>query len=194
MAEGADTEDAELPPGVVEEAERLTRLARSTPADAEAAAYREDRAQLLADHGFTARVRDDDRATLVVHPAEWVEDGTVRPERIDDLDRGIERPLEGVGEADEWAEVAAHNDDLAETVGVEHGPVHGANARAFAEFMNNHYAKPAEAATAAEVAEFLTEYYPRNVWPTDDQSAVVEESVRLVFAAADERVPTGRPE
>jgi hypothetical protein len=27
---------------------------------------------------------------------------------------------------------------------------------------------------------FVEEYYPRNVWPTDDQKAVVEESVRLV--------------
>jgi hypothetical protein len=63
----------------------------------------------------------------------------------------------------------------------EHGAVHGANARALADFASNHYAKPIEDLTGGERAEFLEEYFPRNAFPTDDQKAVVEESVRLVF-------------
>ena len=40
-----------------------------------------------------------------------------------------------------------------------------------------------ETATPAERAEFLEEYFPRNVWPTDDQRAVVERSLGLVRTA-----------
>jgi hypothetical protein len=174
------TDEAELPASVVEEAERLTRRARDAVDPNEAAAYRDRRDELLADYEFTARVREDDDAVLVVHPAEWVEDGTVRPERIEDIDRGIERPLEGTADPDDWEGVAERNRELAAAVEAEHGEVHGANARALAEFMSNHYAKPVADATDEELAVFVEEYYPRNVWPTDDQKAVVEESVRLV--------------
>jgi len=74
-------------------------------------------------------------------------------------------------------------------VRADHGDVHGDNARAFAEFMSNHYAKPAESATAGELEEFLAEYYPRNAWPSAEQKAVVESSLRHVFDAADARMP-----
>ena len=181
---------AEIPAEVIAEAETLTRRARRAVDDNEAAAYREARGELLAAHGFTARVRDDERAVLVLHPAEWVEDGTVRPERIDDIDRGIERPLEGVGDPDDWERVGEHNEAIAEEIAEAHGPDHGANARQLATFLSNHYAKPIEDATEAELTEFLTDYYKRNVWPTDDQKAVVEESVRLAVEHA--RRVTGR--
>ena len=178
---GTDTESdgQPLPDGVVDEAERLTRLAREAIDEDEAAAYREARAALLADHDYTARIREEDD-TLVVHPAEWMEDGTVYPERIDDLDRGIERSLSGAGDPDDWEAVREHNEAIVETVETEYNSTHAANAEALAEFMNNHYAKPIEQATEAELTEFLEEYYPRNVWPTDDQKAVVEESVAVV--------------
>ena len=169
--------------------EQLTRRARVAADEREAAAYREEREQLLAEHGYTARVREGDRAVLVLHPAEWVEEGTVHPDRIDDVDRGIEIPLEGPGEDVEWETVAAHNHEVAETVREDHGPVHGANADAFVEFCNNHYAKQVEKLSPQEREEFLTEYYPRNVWPTDEQQAVVEESVSLAVEAAS----TGQP-
>jgi hypothetical protein len=103
----------DLPEAVVDEAERLSRLARQTVDDSEAAAYREARADLLADYGFTPRIREDGRDTLVLYPSEWVVDGTVRPDRVDDVDRGVERPLEGPGEADEWETVAEHNHEVA---------------------------------------------------------------------------------
>jgi len=184
------TDGTELPMDVIEEAETLTRRARRAVDENEAAAYLEARDELLAEHDFTARLRDDERAVLVLYPAEWVEDGTVRPERIEDIDRGIERPLEGVADPDDWAAVGEHNDAIAEAVADEHGPAHGANARELATFLSNHYAKPIEDATDDELSEFLTDYYKRNVWPSDDQKAVVEESVRLTVERA--RRVTGR--
>lgn len=201
----------DLPEDVTIEAERLTRLARDA-VDDEAAAYRERRAGLLSEHGYTARVRDADETppagttsgrgsttregdVLVLHPAEWVEDGTIRVERIDDLERAVEIPLDGTTE--EWASVETHNRELAQRVAREYGEVHGANAHAFADFMGNHHARPVEDATRAQVAEFLGEYYPRNAWPSDAQRATVEASLEHLFATAgvpDPPLPERPPE
>ena len=182
-----DDGDEELPESVVEEAETLTRRARRASDDAEATAYRERRDELLAVYEFTARIRDDDGdEVLVCHPAEWVVDGTVRPERIEEIDRAVEVHLDGAGDPDEWEELAKHNEAIARQVREHHGEVHGENAAAFAEYMNNHYAKPIERATAREVELFLEDYFVRNVWASDDQEAVVEESVELTLAIARE--------
>jgi hypothetical protein len=189
----ATAESEELPEPIIERSEQLTRRARAAVDPNERAAYIDERDELLAEHGFTARVRNDQRAVLVLYPDEWVEDGTVYPERIEDIDRGIERPLEGVAESNEWAEIDAHNRDIVAAVEDDHGPVHGANAEALADFMSNHYKKPIERATGDELRLFVEEYFPRNAWPTDDQRAVVEESIRLVFASADEPVPRDAP-
>jgi len=178
-----------VPEETKERAEQLTRRARAAADEREAATHRENRDALLAEHGYTARVREEDRAVLVLHPAEWVEEGTLRPDRVDDIDRGVEVPLEGPGEDVEWETVAARNYEIAETVREEHGPVHGANAKALAEFCNNHYAKPVGKLSPAEREEFITEYYRRNVWPTDEQKAAVEESVALTVDVAS----TGQP-
>lgn len=187
-----DADDTELPESVVAEAERLTRRARAAAEDAERRGALRARRRLLADHGFTARVREEEsRDVLVLHPEAWVEDGTVRPDRIEDIDRGIERPLSGVGD-DDWATVEAHNMELVAAVERAHGPVHGANARALADFAGNHYSKRIEQLNGEELALFLDEYYPRNVWPTDDQRSVVEQSVSLVFDESGEPVPTWR--
>jgi hypothetical protein len=107
----------DLPDPVIDEAERLTRLARDAIDDAEARAYRENRDATLADYGYTARVREDDtRDVLVYHPEEWIEDGQIHPERVEDIDRGVERPLSGPGESADWDVVAEHNDDLVDEV------------------------------------------------------------------------------
>lgn len=175
-----------LPDDVIEEAERLTRRARAAVDDAEAAAYLDRRADLLADHDYVARVRDDDTGdVLVLHPAEWVEDGAVQPNRIDDLDRGIERRLSGPGDAEDWDAIEAHNRDIARAVATAHGDVHGATAHAFADYMSNHCAKRIESATNADVETFRTEYFPRNAWPSDRQRARLEQSLAFVFEVAD---------
>lgn len=181
----------DVPDDLIEEAERLTRLARDVPDPAEAAAHRDRRDDLLAEVGYTARYRTDDD-TLVLNPAEWFEDGVVRTERIDDLSRAIERPLSDAGADDEWRAVEEHNAALVERLDAEHGPVHAANGRAFADFMGNHYTRRVETASRRELREFLDEYYPRNAWPSERQKTVVEESLRLLFDAADADLPDYR--
>jgi hypothetical protein len=181
-------DDPELPADVRDEAERLTRLAREAVDENEREAYLRRRDDRLAGRGFRARLREDDD-TLVLHPEEWVDDGVIRPGRIDDIDRAVEIPLSGVGDPDDWAAVEEHNAELVAAVRGAHGPTHAANARAFADFMGNHYARRVESATADQVREFLKEYFPRNAWPDDDQRAVVARSIELLFDAADADCP-----
>jgi hypothetical protein len=69
------------------------------------------------------------------------------------------------------------------------GPVHAANVRAFADFMGNHYARRVETATPAELREFLTEYYLRNAWPSDEQRDVVVQSLEATFAVTETELP-----
>lgn len=192
-ADGEPTAEqaAPLPEQVVDEAERLTKLAHNAVDDAEARAYRDDRDARLAEYDYTARVREDDtRDVLVCHPVEWVEDGQIRPERIEDLDRGTERPLSGPGEGADWDTVAEHNDDLVAAV-AEVDEVHGRNARALADFAGNHYAKPIDELTREELIEFRDDYFERNVWPDDEQRALLAESLRIVFEKTDVPFPLG---
>jgi hypothetical protein len=175
----------DLPEDVVREAERLTRLARDAVDDNAADAYRDRRDGLLAEHGFVAHVRDSDD-TLVCHPADWLDDeGTVHLGDVEDTDRAAEVSLAGPGEQGDYEEATARNEDLVARVREVHGDVHGDNAAAFADFMNNHYARPMDTASEREREEFLADYFPRNAWPTDEQRAVVERSLDLVFDVAD---------
>jgi hypothetical protein len=181
----------DLPDDAVAEAERLTRLARRAVDDNERAAYRDRREEILDEHGYVARVREDDPGeTLVLYPDDWIDaDGTVRTDRIEELDRAVEVSLSGPGNPDEWDATDAHNRGIAAAVREDHGDVHGNNAQAFADFMSNHYAKPIEAATAGEVEEFLEEYFPRNAWPSDAQRSVVEASLDHVFEKTGAETP-----
>ena len=179
--------DDPLPDDVVDRAATLTRRAREAVDPNEREAYLAERAALLSDHGYTARVREEDtNETLVLHPEEWLADGVVQVDRIDDTGRAVEVTLSGTGSEDEWDAVEAHNRAVAERVADEHGEVHGATAHAFADFMSNHYAKPIERATPGERAEFREEYFPRNAWPSDEQREAVERSLELVVEAAEE--------
>jgi hypothetical protein len=178
-----------LPQSVVDQAERLSRLAREADDDAEAEAYRERRAELVDGYDYAVRVRSDDEATLVCYPQDWLEDGVVQMDRVEDTSRAVEVPLSGPGDPDEWHAVDEHNRELVEHVREEHGEVHGRNATAFADFAGNHYAKPVESLTETEIEEFLEEYFPRNAWPSEAQTEVVEQSLELVYETAGERVP-----
>jgi hypothetical protein len=184
---GGETDGEPLPASVVDEAERLTRLARQAVDESEARAYRRERATLLDDHDYEARVREEDtRDVLVCYPAEWLEDGVIQVEDVEDLSRGIEIPLSGPGDADRWDETDAHNRAVAEAVAQRHGDPHGATAAALADFASNHYAKPIEDLTPEECREFREEYLPRNAWPSDAQRAAAEESVDLALEVAEE--------
>jgi len=180
---------ADLPPETIAEAERLTRLARQAVDDSEAEAYRRERDELLAEHGYIARIREEDRDVLVCYPEEWVDDsGTVYPDRIDDIDRGVERALEGPGEGD-WETVADHNDEIADAVAADYGRPHGETARALVAFASNHYAKPIEDLTGEELIEFKEEYFPRNAWPSDAQKRRLSESIDKIYEKADAQRP-----
>jgi hypothetical protein len=174
----------ELPDDVVDEAERLTRLARDATGE-EAQAHRQRRAELLAEHGYRARVREADE-TLVLYPEDWVTEGRVDTGEIEDTGRATECSLSASGE---WAAVAEHNRGVAREVALEHGGVHGENATAFVEYMNNHHARRIERAGDREIEEFLEGYFPRNAWPSDAQREAVEASLRLVFEVAGAEVP-----
>jgi hypothetical protein len=176
----------DLPNDVVDEAERLTRLARDAVDDNAAEAYRDRRDELLADYGFVARVRNDDH-TLVCYPAEWLDDdGRVVLTDVEDTDRAAEVSIAGPGEQGDYEAAAARNEELVERVREAHGDVHGDNAEAFATFMNNHYARPMDTASEREREEFLEEYFPRNAWPTEEQREAVEQSLSWVSAVADD--------
>ena len=169
-----------LPVDVVTRVLTLTRRMRRAVEEDEQAAYCEERDRLLAAHDYLARVREDDTGeTLVLYPAEWTADGVVRVDRVDEPDRAVERPLSGVG-TDDYEAVETHNRRVADRVAEVHGDPHGATAHAFADFASNHYAKCVERVTPAERREFREEYFPRNAWPTEDQRAAVEESLRRV--------------
>ncbi|RKD94826.1 DUF7108 family protein [Halopiger aswanensis] len=192
---GAETASEELPDDVVDEAERLAHLERAAVDDNEAEAYAERRDDLLADHDFTSRIREEDDATLVLHPEEWHDDeaGVIRTDRIDDLSRAVEIPLEGTGDPDDWDDVDAHNRELAAAVREEYGDAHGANADILADFVGNHYAKPIESLTGSELREFRTDYYVRNAWPSEEQREVIDESIALVYETAGEPMPEFDP-
>ena len=192
IAAGADENDGldeerrvpDVPVDVVDEAERLTRLAREA-ADPDAAAhYRERRDELVTDYEYTPRLREEDD-TLVLYPDEWMESGTVRMDRIEETDRAVEVSLSGPGDADRYQAVAAYNDAVVEAVADRAADVHAATARTFAAFMSNHYVRPVDDATPAMREEFREEFLPRNGWPTDEQLAVVTESLDRIESIAE---------
>lgn len=175
----------EIPEEVIAEAERLTRLIKTTEDDEETDLYLDQRDDLLAEYEFVARIREEDD-TLVCYPADWLDEtGTVRIHEIENTNRAVEVPFAGPGEQGDYDFAATHNADLAERVRETHGQIHGANADAFAEFMSNHYARPMETASPDERAEFVTSYFPRNAWPSDEQREVVERSLDLIIETAD---------
>ena len=191
--DGDEERVPDVPADAVDETERLTRLARAAErreddaAAEEASVYRKRREELVEEHDYETRLRDEDD-TLVLYPEEWLEDGVVQLDRVKETDRAVEISLSGPGDPEHWQEIADHNDELVEIV-AEESPDHEANARALADFASNHYAKPIEKLTAEEVGEFLDEYYPRNAWPSGTDASLIETSVRKLFAAADTEPP-----
>ena len=175
--------DPPLPVDVLTRAVTLTRRIRRV--DDDERAQRDERDRLLDGHGYVARVREDAAGeTLVLYPDEWVDDGVVRVDRVEDTGRAVERSLSGVG-SDDWDKVAAHNRRIADRVAAVHGDPHGPTAHAYADFLSNHYAKRVEAASPAERREFREEYLPRNGWPTEAQREAVEESLRRIEETAE---------
>ncbi|MDY6780911.1 MAG: rnhA operon protein [Halobacteria archaeon] len=179
--ENSDTEDVypERDDDWVRRAAKLTRLARYSEDEDE---LLDERDEMVEERGYRARVREED-STLVLYPDDWVEDGEVVVERIDDTDEAVEVPLRRGGE--EYDDVRDTNDEILGGFEEEFDEKHFVNARAFAEFCENHHTVPVERVTAEHVDEFLAEYYPRNVWVHDETEEVVEESLRLLLDYVD---------
>jgi len=166
-------------PDWVNEAARLTRVALSG-GDGMGDEARTRRDEVAAEHGYEARVRED--GTLVLHPADWLdEDGVVDMERFD-ADEAYEVPLDGEGYDDARAANDALLDGFREEKEVTEADVF--NARAFAEFCENHHATAVENVGEEHVREFLDEYYVRNVWASEEAEERVEESLRLLLSEA----------
>ena len=181
--ESADERVPDVPADIVDEAERLTRLARQTDDDAAAAFYRERRDELVEAHEYVPRLREEDD-TLVLYPAEWMDDGTVQLDRIETTDRAVEVSLSGPGDADRYEAIAAYNEAVADAVAEARDAVHADTAESFAAFMSNHYVRAVDDATPDMREEFRTEYLPRNGWPSDDQLAVLDESLSVIESVA----------
>ncbi len=102
----------------------------------EADAYRTERDEILAEYDYTARISNDETGTYSSAIPSKGDDGVIRPERVDDIDRGVEIRLSGPGDPDEWAEIDAANRAVVEAVTEAHGETHGANA-ALASLWSN---------------------------------------------------------
>jgi hypothetical protein len=160
-------------PDWVDEAVRLTRVAASGDE-----AAREERDELAAEHGYEARLRDD--GTLVLHPDGWLdEDGVVDMEAFD-ADEAYEVPLDGGG----FDEAREANDALLDGFVEEADDAVAFNARAFAEFCENHHAVAVENAREEHVEGFLNDYYVRNVWADEEAEERAEESLRAILSEA----------
>lgn len=179
----------ELPDPVFEAVRAMTRtIRRGTHPDPEP--IRERRERLLDRHGYAVRVREDESGpVLVCYPDRWLEEGTLQPDNLESTENAVEAPLFSVSGSDSWAAIESHNRALAERVSDQHGEPHGTNAKAFGTYMANHHAARIEAATAAEIGDFLAEYYPRNTWPSREEAASVDRSLELLFELVGEPFP-----
>lgn len=160
-------------PDWVEEAARLTRVALSGDDEA-----RERRDAVAEERGYRAWERED--GTLVLHPADWLDDGGVVDMEAFDAEEAYEVPLEGEG----YEEAREANDALLGEFESGASEQDVFNARAFAEFCENHHATAVENVSEKHVREFLEEYYVRNVWASDEAEERVEESLRRLLNEA----------
>jgi hypothetical protein len=159
-------------PDWVEEAARLTRVAVSGDDGA-----RERRDAVAEERGYRAWERED--GTLVLHPKEWLDDGVIDMDAFE-ADEAYEVPLEGEG----YEEARGANDSLLEGFEAGASEQDVFNARAFAEFCENHHATAVENVSERHVREFLEEYYVRNVWAPEEAEERVEESLRTLLREA----------
>lgn len=172
-----------LPTDVID---RVLEIARGAERRGERDDALADIEEHLAPHGFVPRIREDEgEPVLVCYPAEWVEDGVIRFERVEEVGQAVERPLFPSRETS-WEAIASGNREVVARVRERHGRIHAENARAFADFMDNHCRRTIADATDADIAEFLDEYYPRNAWPSDDARREVERSIALARGIAEE--------
>lgn len=142
---------------------------------------RRERDAIAERHGYGVRLRDADDV-LVCYPLDWLDDGTVDLDSVEDLDRAVEVSLGGG--SDDVADVRDANDAVVEPVLEEADDAVGYDAAAFAEYCENHHRARLGEVSRTQVERFLEEYYPRNVWPPDGAEDRVEEALRRVLDRA----------
>lgn len=130
---------------------------------------------VASDHGFRARLRDDD--VLVLHPDGWLdEDGVLRGDV--DPDEALEVPLGDSGGAEEARE---RNDELLDGFEREVGDEDvWFNVELFAEYCETHHGVAVDEVTARQLEEFVDEYYPRNVWASESAEEKLERSLQAL--------------
>ena len=182
----------DLPDFAFEAARAMTRVMRRDT-HPEPEAIRDRRETLLGRYGYAARVREDEAGpVLVCYPDDWLEDGTLQPDRLESTENAVEGRLTRAHHGDGWAGIDAHNHALADRVSEAYGEPHGDNAATFGIYLANHHEVPVEGATATHVEDFLEEYFPRNAWPSEAQRAAIETSLRHLFGIAGEPFPVER--
>ena len=177
-----------LPEVVCERVLKLTRRARRARSESDRQAALATRDRLLEEHGYYARLREDDAGpVLVCYPQAWREGGTVDPDAIESLDAAVELPLTGSDTDASWEIVESINREIADHVAETYGPVHGATAAAFARYLSSHHSMEITDATVAQIEEFRAEFFPRNAWPEPEQWAVINRSLKLMLRCARRR-------
>lgn len=147
-----------------------------------AATLRRKRDGIAERHGYGVNVRETDDV-LVCYPLDWLDGDTVDPSAVEDTDRAVEVPLAGGG--DDVEAVREANDAVLDPVLDERDDAVAYNAAAFAEYCENHHRCRIGDVAAEDVAWFLEEYYPRNVWPPDGAEDHVEEALERLFVRVD---------
>ncbi len=164
----------------------MTRLAREVVDDAEADAYRTERDEILAEYDYTARIRNDETGdVLVCHPVEWVDDGVIRPERVDDIDRGVEIRLSAPatrtsGQRSRWNRAVV---DAVTVAQVRHTRTRSCS---LIQGITTRNRSRRRRRRNSGVSRRLC---PRNAWPTAEQRSVLDQSIRLTVEEAGGRAP-----
>lgn len=165
-----------IPDSVVDKAVSLTHRSRRE----DDSSFKDKRDEILSEHNYNARVRDEDDV-LVLYPTDWLDENrNVHPEHVESFDKAVEIPLSGSRDDANWEEVEKVNSEVVKTIREKYGDTHGDNAREFADFMGNHRLKKIPNTTEQDKEEFLEHYFQRNVWATDEQESVVEESLQII--------------
>jgi hypothetical protein len=165
-----------LPSSVQEKVVSLTRRSRRESNDN----HLNRRDQILDKYDLEARVRDEDD-TLVIYPTEWIDsNGNIDFSEVDDKNNAIEISLSGPNKDADWEEVYQYNMRIVSRVRDEFGDVHAKNIEEFGEFLANHYLKKITEATEEEKKDFMNEFFVRNVWSTDKQESVLDDSLEIV--------------
>ncbi len=136
--------------------------------------------ELAEAHGYRFRLRDDD--VLVLHPQDWLDGDGVLQEDVD-TSEALEIQLGDSGGAEEARD---RNTEILEQVEeVVEDPDVFFNVEQFMEYCENHHGVAVDEVTRKQLETFLVDYYPRNVWASEEQEDALERSLEKLFELVD---------